>query len=458
VNIRLRLTLYWAIITAAILFAAGLLLLFFFWRSSWITLDLALGEEVNTAAAALSHSAASDALVILQHLVEEHDELGPGRRVRLIVAGRIVFDGGDPEMRPPRVPANGRSGVLVDHGDHRYRFAEARFVSNGQEAWLQDGVEDGSVDRTVVRLRSTLLVLLPVVLILCVAGGYWLSVNALSPIETVTRALATIGPHDLGQRLPTPEVRDEACCLVEEINELLDRLERASAAQRRFTSEAAHELRTPLTVVRAGLEVALRRPRTVAASRLAMTDALAGIVRLCAIAEDLLALARIAPEHDYRGQEQAELGEIVKAVSNDLRTLAEAKRQTLGIATPDRITVCGKANDMRRLVVNLLDNAIKFTPIRGRVEVAVGQEERSALLWVRDSGPGLEPEELSRMFDPFYRSPRKNGVGSGLGLALCREIVQISGGEIRAANRAGGGCEIEVRLPLVAAAGDAGLS
>ena len=108
----------------------------------------------------------------------------------------------------------------------------------------------------------------------------------------------------------------------------------------------------------------------------------------------------------------------------------------------------GSAADLRRVVLNLLDNAIKFTPEHGRIEIGVSAQGPTALLTVRDNGPGIDPRDLDHIFDPFYRSRSANGVGSGLGLALSREIVRRHGGEIRAANRDEGGCEIQVRLPL----------
>jgi two-component system OmpR family sensor kinase len=147
-----------------------------------------------------------------------------------------------------------------------------------------------------------------------------------------------------------------------------------------------------------------------------------------------------------------DLCEVAAEASAMAQTLAEARHQEFAQEfTSDAhkgIVVQGSAGDLRRVVLNLLDNAVKFTPERGRIEIAVTTDGSTALVSVRDSGPGIDPRDLEHIFDPFYRSRSANGAGSGLGLALSREIVRRHDGSIKAANRAAGGCEIQVRLPL----------
>jgi two-component system, OmpR family, sensor kinase len=449
VSIRLRLTLFWAAITAAILTAAGLLIMFSFAREIWGTLDAALLEEADTSAAALSHSGLADAAAIVHHLAEEKD-LGPGRRVRLIAGERIILDQGDQNTELPKDRPAQRRAEVLEGGGHRYRFAVVPLMFDGQPAWLEDGVDAGPVRRDIARLRRTLLFIIPIILVLCVVGGYWLSGRALAPVNEVTAALARIGARDLRQRLPAPRVHDEARRLVDAINQLLTRLEQAAAAQQRFVSEAAHELRTPLTVLRSGLEVALRRPRSAEENRAAMADALGEVEGLCSTAEDLLALARIEAER-IPNHEIVDLKALIDDACAAARTLADSKGQTLAVKAGTAPAVRGNSRELQRLVLNLLDNAIKFTPEQGRIEVALACHDGSALLSVCDNGPGVKPDELCRMFDPFYRSRGANAAGSGLGLALCHEIVVAHGGDIKAANRAGGGCEVQVRLPVAAA-------
>jgi signal transduction histidine kinase len=171
------------------------------------------------------------------------------------------------------------------------------------------------------------------------------------------------------------------------------------------------------------------------------------VERLCAIAEDLLTLARLDAEPGVQ-REPVDLSEIAAEAAAMAQILAEARHQEFALEAHQEIVVRGSAGDLRRVVLNLLDNAVKFTPERGRIEVGVSAQGPTALLSVRDNGPGIDPGDLEHVFDPFYRSRSANGAGSGLGLALSREIVRLHGGAIQAANRDTGGCEIQVRLPL----------
>jgi two-component system, OmpR family, sensor kinase len=461
-SIRLRLTIYWTAITAVILFAAGLLIMVMFARAMWSTLDAALMEEADTTAAGIPHSSAADNKLILQRLSQEKD-LGPGRRVRLIAGRQVIFDAGDTGADLPDAFAAADS--VVDGRQRRYRFAIVPLRVNGEPGSLQDGADAGPVRHAIAHLRNALLLVIPIILALCVAGGYWMAGWALAPVNQVTGALARIGPRDLRQRLPLPRLHDEAGQLIAAINQLLERLELASAAQQRFVSEAAHELRTPLAVLRSGLEVTLQRPRGADENRAALEQAMGEVERLCAIAEDLLALARLNAEPAVE-RAPVDLSEIAAEASAMAQTLAEAKHQEfaqdfapdlaqdLAIDACRRIVVHGSAGDLRRVVLNLLDNAVKFTPERGRIEIGVTTNGSTALISVRDSGPGIDPRDIDHIFDPFYRSRGANGRGSGLGLALSREIVRRHGGVIGAANRAAGGCEIQVRLPLASRALD----
>ena len=449
-SIRLRLTIYWTAITTVILCAAGLLIMVMFARAMWSTLDAALMEEADTTAADISHSSAADAKLVLQRLTQEKD-LGPGRRVRLIAGGHVVFDAGDPGADLPDAPATTDS--VVDGGRHRYRFAIVPLRVNGEPGLLQDGANAAQVRRTIEHLRNALLLVIPIILAMCVAGGYWMAGWALAPVNEVTDALARIGPRDLRQRLPLPRVHDEAGHLIAAINQLLERLELASAAQQRFVSEAAHELRTPLAVLRSGLEVTLQRPRGAEESRAALEQAMVEVERLCAIAEDLLALARLDAESAVE-RSPVDLCEIAAEASAMAQTLAETRRQEFTVDAHKPIFVHGNAGDLRRVVLNLLDNAVKFTPERGKIEIGVTTNGSTALISVRDSGPGIDPRDIDHIFDPFYRSRSANGAGSGLGLALSREIVRRHGGVIEAANRPAGGCEVQARLPLASSAPD----
>ncbi len=444
-TIRLRLTIYWAAVLAAILLVAAIAAVKLFARQQWSALDAALLEEAENTADQIQRSGASSASGILQRLSLETD-IGPGRRVRIVTAhGEILNFGHVHTVPPPFDPSLPTHPAIV--GDHAIRFAVVPMMYNGQLAYLQSGVQVALVQESVDRLRNLSLLMLPIVLLLCVGGGYLLAGRALRPIEAVTAELNAIGPTNLSSRLTVPPVSDEVARLTAEINLLLERLERASATERRFASDAAHELRTPLAVLRTGLEVALARERTATENRAALGAAHREALSLCRIADELLMLSRLNGEVMV-DRHKLNLRALLSEIAGTVGPLAQAREIKLSVDAPEDVFVNGNEGHLRRLIVNLLDNALKFTPAGGAIEVGLKSDANRAILRVADTGEGIHPAELPHIFDRFYRGAGSPGEGSGLGLSLCREIARAHGGEIAAANLPAGGTAFVVSLAL----------
>jgi two-component system OmpR family sensor kinase len=287
----------------------------------------------------------------------------------------------------------------------------------------------------------------PMVLMLCVGGGYLLARRALRPIESVTAELDAIGPTNLSSRLTVPPVADEVARLTAEINSLLERLERASATERRFASDAAHELRTPLSVLRTGLEVALARDRTPEENRTALGAAHREALSLCRIADELLMLSRLNGEVMVDRQ-RLNLRALLSEIAATVGPLAQSHEIKLTIDAHEDVFVNGNTGHLRRLIINLLDNALKFTPAGGSIDVGLKSDAHRAIIRVADTGGGIHPAELPHIFDRFFRGAGSPGEGSGLGLSLCREIAHAHGGEIAAANLPSGGSAFVVTLAL----------
>jgi two-component system OmpR family sensor kinase len=444
-SIRLRLTIYWAAMLAAIMVVASLAAYQLFQREQWGSFNAALAEEADTIAHGLARVDPARARRILTTVSRETD-IGPRRRVRLVTRSGVFADFGDMQAPVPNLTvAQGFHGLINSPGGE-YRFAVIPLLFQGEPAMLEDGADSALVRRAILGLRNALMLTVPIVLILCVAGGYWLAGRALRPVASLTTALAAIQPQDLARRLDAPTVRDEIGRLAEVINQLLDRLERASIAERRFASDAAHELRTPLAVLRSGLDVALARPRDADQARAALEGAHHEVVALCKIAEELLMLARLGGDVHIERQ-PVDLGALVADVAATVEPVASSRNVKLTAHAPADAMVDGSATHLRRLVINLLENALKYTPDGGAIDVAVASERGRVILRVADSGTGIDPAELPHIFDRFFRGARALGDGSGLGLSLCREIARIHGGEIAAQNRAAGGCEFTVSIP-----------
>jgi signal transduction histidine kinase len=446
-TIRLKLTIYWAAIIAAILLAAGVSTLLLFERQQWGDLDSALMEEADTAAASLirlNPGAAVDAVV--ERLSEERD-LGARRRVRIVSGDRVIADFGDRSSELPEIPTAEPVKEMRDGSGGNFRFAIFPFQLDGEAAILEDGVDATGIRRSIARLRTNLLILLPVILMGAVAGGYLIAGRALVPIIATADALARIEPRDLSRRLDPGHAKDEVARLTGAINALLERVERASNAERRFAADAAHELRTPLAVLRTGLEVAISRERSAGEYADALHAAFREVVGLCKMADQLLTLARIDQETAW-SRERVDLGALVREVADAVEPLVQTKPLALVVRAADAVVVDGNPIYLKRLVINLIDNAIKFAPAHGQIEIGAASNGGQAIVRVADNGPGIPCGDLPFVFDRFFRGKARAETGNGLGLSLCREIVRLHRGEINVTNRAGQGCEFVITLPL----------
>ena len=348
-SIRLKLTLYWAAVLTAILAVAGGSAMILFARNQWGGLDGALMEEADTAAAGivrLDNAAAAGAL--LRRLSGERD-LGPGHRVRIVAGDRVINDFGDTRADLPVLGATPPRGMRDGSHGH-FRFAIVPFALAGHPAVIEDGVDAQPIRRSIAHLGTSLMLILPLMLAACVAGGFLLAGRALVPIDRLARALAAIDPRELSQRL-TLSGHDEVARLSRAINALLERVERAAIAERRFAADAAHELRTPLAVLRAGLEVALGRERTPADYSRTLGAALGEVIGLCAMADQLLALARLDQEAAL-DSEALELGPIVREVAEAVEPLTQANGLVLDTTVAERVFVAGNRLQLKRLLID----------------------------------------------------------------------------------------------------------
>ncbi|MDI3298300.1 MAG: HAMP domain-containing sensor histidine kinase [Bacillota bacterium] len=310
---------------------------------------------------------------------------------------------------------------------------------------------------------------LPVLLLLSGAGGYWLSRRALAPIDRVIRTARAIRDGNLSQRIGLPHTSDELGRLVATLDEMLDRLEEAFARQRQFTSNASHELRTPVAVVRAQAEAALaeREPE-------AWLSALRVIRRESERMSAMLAQMLEVVLGDARGREGArepiDLNALVEGTVASFQPLAEEAGVRLSAeAEPQPVVLHGDQSALTQALVNLVQNALAFTPAGGRVRITtrVDREGGVAVLSVSDTGVGIPEKDRPHIFERFYRGrlPRRDDVGAGrmrpaggagLGLSIVQQAVERFGGSIEVESAVGRGTTFTLRLPLEEARGGAG--
>jgi heavy metal sensor kinase len=313
--------------------------------------------------------------------------------------------------------------------------------------------------RDVQRAQRQLVILFaianPVALLLASLGGLWLANKALSPVDRLTRAAERIGRGNLRERVEEPRSRDEIGRLAATFNQMISRLEQAFERERRFTADASHELKTPLAVLRGDIEVALRRERSPGEYQRVLESSLEETARLTKLTDDLLTLARSDADQSVLEREEVRLDILAAEAREYISPLAQSARVALNFDPPDSpIVVEGDQKRLTQLLVNLLDNAIKYTPAGGSARLSLSVKQGSAVIEVSDTGRGIPASALPHIFERFYRQtdPRDSRVtGFGLGLAISKWIADAHGGSIEVESQEGKGSRFTVQLPVLRA-------
>lgn len=307
------------------------------------------------------------------------------------------------------------------------------------------------VEANLAGVRTVLLTALPVSLLLAGAIGYWLARTALTPVERLRARTNEITADKLDRRLPVDNPDDELGGLTATINDMIARLERSFVEIRRFTADASHELRTPLAVLRTEVEVAMGKSLNDGEQRNLLSSVLEECQRLTALTDQLLTLSRDDAGTAQYAHQRIDLNSLVADVAQTMTPLAEAKQQTLVFTGDDEQTyVIGDTSRLRQVFYNLLDNAIKYTPRQGRIEVTLNSTDTVATVSISDTGIGIPAEHLPHVFERFYRvdkaRTREEG-GTGLGLSIAKTIVTAHDGQIEIHSQPDQGTTCTIRLP-----------
>jgi len=314
-------------------------------------------------------------------------------------------------------------------------------VEVGQPLRIREELAFSAAARTL----APIVLLLPLLALLV----WGIVGRSLDPLQRLAGAAAARTPEAL-EPFDEGTVPQEAVPLVRSLNGLLERLRAALAAQRAFVADAAHELRTPLAALK--LQTQLARDAEGAERAGALAELEAGLDRATHVVRQLLTLARLEPGAEPSGARgPVALAELARQAVADHALLAERGAVDLGVsrATEDAVA-SGDAGALRTLLANLVDNAVRYTPAGGRVDVAAGLQDGRPFLEVADSGPGIPAAERARVFDRFYRLPGATGAGSGLGLAIVKAIAERHGATLALAETPGGGLTVRVALPRMA--------
>ncbi|MGH8220199.1 MAG: ATP-binding protein [Steroidobacteraceae bacterium] len=380
----------------------------------------------------------------------------PGRR-----AGQVLFQSGEPRdhgFDPTRVPplsalpqSNSWRKVQLPGGAALMIAAVLHRAASGTRYIVEVGASTAPIDATITRLLVVLGAGFPVAMLLAVAGGFFLVRRALAPVDRIAQKAEAITQHSLSERLPVAESGDEIERLSVSLNHMINRLEEAVQGSKRFVADASHELRTPLTVMRGELE-SLTSGRELA-PRISETlgSLLEEVDRLAAVVEGLLALSRLDAGEARSEWVRFDLGELVASTADQMSLLAADKDITVTCEATPQVSIDGDRARMQQVVVNLLDNAIKYTPNGGSVRLRVACEHGEALFEVSDSGIGIPQEALPHVFERFFRVERsrtREQGGAGLGLSIVKSICSAHGGVVEVESSADHGTRLRVRQPL----------
>lgn len=442
-SVRVRLTLWYTVILAGIVLAL-FLAVFFFVKTSLIR---QLDREVE-----------SEFLAVSQSLAEEPNELsefeadGAGRAFQVIEGNDVLFE--TPAFRQsglrvadPARPTAART--VKSRAGARFRLKTG---PAGPDLALTVAVTEEPVRRVLRTLLIIFMLALPVGLVLAALGGSIMAGRLLRPIDVMAARAEKISAESLSSRLPVEDPRDEFGRMANVINRMLSRLEEGFERLRRFTADASHELRTPLTVVQSVGEVALQENLDAAAYRDRIGSMLEDVARLSRLVDSLLTLTRADAGALALGRKEIDAAQLVAQAVEDMQPLAEEKRQDLNLSAEGPVPVQADEATLRLALVNLLDNAIKYTPAAGTIAVKLRIRDAETLIEVTDNGPGIPVEHAGRIFDRFYRvdqSRTGQAGGAGLGLAIAKWAVEANGGRIELENREAGGSTFRLVLPHI---------
>jgi two-component system, OmpR family, sensor kinase len=298
------------------------------------------------------------------------------------------------------------------------------------------------------------LFITPLALLISIIGGWFLAHKSLKPVDELTKTAKEITAQNLSRRLPTNRVDDELGRLTEQFNDMISRLQASFAQIQQFSADASHELRTPLTIMRGEIEVALRNQRLAKDSRELLQSINDELIRLSSIVESLMILVKSDTGRLVFNMQPIALDEFIEQLFEETKVLAESKKIKVKLEHSQPIRINGDAVRLKQLFLNLIDNALKYTPPRGHVTLTLAKKEGDALLAVKDNGIGIPRKDQTKIFERFYRVDRseeniEDAGGSGLGLSIAKWITEAHHGIIEVKSREGKGSTFTVRLPIL---------
>jgi heavy metal sensor kinase len=453
--IRLRLTAWYFAVLAVVLSAFGVSAYLEMEHSIHRTVDEELQSRAEGVHQLIERTIQRGAPQDLPEGLREHTELRQGGALlqvsdeqgNWLYRSKVMNDYGVPQ--PTTLP---RRAVDFREGHVPLRIWSERVNVGGQSYLIQSAFEMDDFYEALEHFELLLFISIPLLLVGAAAGGYWISTRALAPVDQITQTARTISAQNLSSRLVVPNTGDELQRLSETLNGMLGRLEAAFKKITQFTADASHELRTPVAVMRTRAELSLRKARSPEEYREVIAEVLAELEKTSALIEQLMFLARADSGSETLHFSPTNVAEVLREACHQGSALAEAKQ--VGFKehiNGDSLWIRGDASSLRRLFLILIDNAVKYTPANGQVEVSLHRNDGFAVAEVRDTGIGIAESDLPSVFERFYRADKarsRESGGVGLGLSIGRWITEVHAGTIEVRSTPGRGSVFQVRLPI----------
>jgi heavy metal sensor kinase len=431
-SVRMRLTIWYALTLCLSLVVYALFVYAMLWRMLSADLDAQLKRDI----------------VLAEQMLEFED-------------GVLVWDTDNPnsDNNLPRIEVRSKEGVVLycspkykskARHDDRIMHRTVRIEGFAPAATIHAARSEDPMKDELEFLMLVLALGVPLVVALAGGGGYVLARRALAPVDRMTSQARAVTAENLSERLTVENKDDELGRLGVVFNDMFERLERSFEELRRFTADASHEMRTPLAVIRSVGEVGLDRPRSAEEYREIVGSMLEETDRLSRLVDSLLTLSRTDSGRVKLKREPSDLRALAEQVASQLGVLAEEKGQTLRIEGVETLETPVDPAILRRAIVNILENAIKYSPDESTIRIVVLKKSGFAVLEVIDQGPGIAPEHRERIFDRFFRIDKARSRqigGTGLGLAIARWAVDIHGGNIEVESAKGVGSIFRITLP-----------
>ena len=453
--LRLRLTAWYFGVLAIVLSAFGVTAYLEMRHSIRQTVDEELQIRAEGVHQLIERNVQRGAKQDLPEGLREHTELRAGGALlqvsdeqgNWLYRSTVMSDYGVP--RPKTIP---KKATEFLGKDVPLRIWTVEVNVGGVDYIIQSAFEMDDFYEALDHFALLLFISIPTLLLCAAAGGYWISARALAPVDQITQTARTIGAQNLSSRLVVPQTRDELQRLSETLNGMLDRLESSFKKITQFTADASHELRTPVAVMRTRAELSLRKARTAEEYRDVIAEVLTELEKTSGLIEQLMFLARADSGSETVRFTPTNVAEVLREACHQGSALAEAKQIAFQEEIPDgSIWVQGDATSLRRLFLILIDNAVKYTPANGQVEVSLRQNNGYAVTQVSDTGIGIAEADLANVFERFYRADKartRESGGVGLGLSIGRWITEVHAGTIEVHSLPGRGSTFQIRFPI----------